>query len=191
MLADSHPNIVVSFQVNDENLMWSILLSYIYLVALLASHVWSVPFKKAPFYFSSISVAIHYLLYYNFLLGILHYAAYVCKTDLWSLLCTGSFIGEALQDIWEMLNEFTSDLSTESRQTGAVLLLLDCKVHWGILVDWFYLSVNDVSMICRKKESWRFCMLLVDQLMVLCVVKKEFRNESTTIWSLPGLLVEA
>lgn len=114
MLADSHPNIVVSFQVNDENLMWSILLSYIYLVALLASHVWSVPFKKAPFYFSSISVAIHYLLYYNFLLGILHYAAYVCKTDLWSLLCTGSFIGEALQDIWEMLNEFTSDLSTES-----------------------------------------------------------------------------
>lgn len=70
-------------------------------------------------------------------------------------------------------------------------LLLDCKVHWGILVDWFYYSVYDVSVICRKKESWRFCMLLADQLMVLCVVKKEFRNESTTIWSLPGLLVEA
>jgi len=123
VVADSHPNIVVSFQVNDENLMWSILLSYIYLVALLASHVWSFPFKKAPFYFSSISVAIDYLLYYNFLLGILHYAAYVCNTGLWSLLCTGSFIGEALQDIWEMLNEFTSDLSTVSRQTGAVLFV--------------------------------------------------------------------
>ena len=84
MLADSHPNIVVSFQVNDENLMWSILVSYIYLLALIASHVWSVPFKKAPFYFSSISVTIDHLLYYNFLLGILHYAAYVCKADLWS-----------------------------------------------------------------------------------------------------------
>lgn len=46
-----------------------------------------------------------------------------------------------------------------------------------------------MSMICRKKESWRFCMLLVDQLMVLCVLKKEFRNE--TIWSLPDLLAEA